>query len=93
MTAWAALAGLGTELGIPELEELPASIALAGTEGARVRESLVARAASLHTHELAAAEATAGAATEAMSAPVALLALGFVAFLAFPAVMAVLMAS
>lgn len=89
-TPWAALAELGVELGVKELEELAASVALAGTEGARVRESLVAKAVSLRVHELAAAEAKASSATEAMSVPVALLAMGFIAFLAFPAVMAVL---
>ena len=92
-TPWAALASLGAELGVEELEALAASVALAGTEGARVRESLVAKAASMRVHELAAAEARASAATEAMSVPVALLALGFIAFLAFPAVMAVLLVS
>lgn len=88
-TPWAALGDLGAELGVGELEELAASVALAGTEGARVRESLVAKAASLRAHELAAAEARASSATEAMSVPVALLALAFIAFLTFPAVMAV----
>lgn len=92
-TPWAALGDLGAELGVEELGELAASVALAGTEGARVRESLVAKAASLRAHELAAAEAAASQATEAMSVPVALLALGFIAFLAFPAVMAVLTVS
>lgn len=92
-TPWAALASLGAELGVEELEALAASVALAGTEGARVRESLVAKAASMRAHELSAAEARASAATEAMSIPVALLALGFIAFLAFPAVMAVLLVS
>lgn len=89
-TPWAALASLGTELGVEEFGELASSVALAGTEGARVRESLVAKAATLRAHELASAEAKAASATEAMSVPVALLALGFVVFLAFPAVMAVL---
>lgn len=87
---WAALARLGEELGVQEFQELAASVELAGTEGARVRESLVAKAASLRAHELATAEAKAASATEAMSVPVALLAMGFVIFLAFPAVMAVL---
>lgn len=92
-TPWAALRELGAELGVEELEGLAANVALAGTEGARVRESLVTKAASLRAHELAAAEARASSATEAMSVPVALLALGFIVFLAFPAVMAVLLVS
>ena len=89
-TPWEALGQLGAELDVRELEELAASVALAGTEGARVRESLVAKAASLRVHELARAEADAGATTEHMSFPVALLALGFFLLIGYPAVAAVL---
>jgi Flp pilus assembly protein TadB len=89
-TPWAVLGRLGAELGVIELEELAATMSLAGTEGARVRDSLVAKAASLRTHELARAEAEAGAATEHMSFPVALLALGFFVLIGYPAVAAVL---
>lgn len=90
VSPWSALERLGSELSIPELHELASTISLAGTEGARVRASLVAKAASMRAHELAEAEAKANRATEAMSAPVALLAIGFVVFLGFPAVMGVL---
>jgi len=48
-TPWSALGRLGTELGIGELSELAASVSLAGTEGAKVRASLAAKAASLRT--------------------------------------------
>jgi len=89
-TPWAALGRLGADLGVHELEELAATVSLAGTEGARVRDSLVAKAASLRTHELARIEAEAGAATEQMSFPVALLALGFFVLIGYPAVAAVL---
>lgn len=50
-TPWAALGELGAELGVEDLQELAANVALAGTEGARVRESLVAKAASMRAHE------------------------------------------
>jgi tight adherence protein C len=90
LSPWSALERLGEELLVPDLCELASSVALAGTEGARVRASLVAKAASMRTHELAEAESKANRATEAMSAPVALLAIGFVVFLGFPAVMGVL---
>ena len=90
MSPWSALERLGEELSVPELCDLASSVSLAGTEGARIRASLVAKAASLRSHELAEAEAKANRATEAMSAPVALLAIGFVVFLGFPAVMGVL---
>ena len=89
-TPWAALGQLGQELGVGELSELAASVALAGTEGAKVRASLAAKAASLRTHELAEAETADQAATERMSLPVVLLFAGFLLFLGYPAVEKVL---
>ncbi len=85
-TPWAALARLGEELGVGELCELGASVGLAGTEGARVRESLVAKASSLRAHELSEAESAAQSASERMSLPVVLLFVGFLIFLGYPAV-------
>lgn len=85
-TPWAALARLGDELGVDELSELAASISLAGTEGARVRESLAVKASSLREHALAAAESEAQATTEKMALPVVLLFLGFLILIGFPAV-------
>ena len=52
---------------------LAASVSLAGTEGAKVRQSLAAKAAALRTHQLTDAEGSAQAATERMSLPVVLL--------------------
>jgi tight adherence protein C len=69
---------------------LAASVSLAGTEGAKVRASLAAKAASLRTHELAEAETADQAATERMSLPVVLLFAGFLVFLGYPAVEKVL---
>lgn len=89
-TPWAALARLGAELGVPELGELAASVSLAGTEGARVRDSLAAKATSLRDHALATAEAEAQAATERMALPVVLLFVGFLLLIGYPAVDAVL---
>ena len=87
---WAALGRLGTELGVDELSELAASVALAGTEGAKVRASLAAKATSLRTHQLAEAETADQAASERMSLPVVLLFAGFLFFIGFPAVERVL---
>jgi len=89
-TPWVALARLGDELGVAELVELGASAGLAGTEGAKVRASLAAKAESLRAHQLAEAEAAAQAATERMSLPVVLLFAGFLIFIGFPAVARVL---
>ncbi|ANN21142.1 secretion system protein [Amycolatopsis orientalis] len=89
-TPWNTLRRLGEELGITELAELAASISLAGTEGARVRASLAAKAQALRTHQVTDAETDAQAATERMALPVTALFLGFLAFIAYPAVLQVL---
>jgi Flp pilus assembly protein TadB len=85
-TPWAALEALGRELRVPELVELATTVQLAGTEGARIRQSLTARAASLRRHEQAEAESAANAMTERLFLPGALLLLGFLLFIGFPAV-------
>jgi Flp pilus assembly protein TadB len=84
-TPWSTLGQLGAELDVPQLSELAASVSLAGTEGARVRASLAAKAAALRTRELTDAEGDAQAATERMSLPVVLLFAGFLLFIGFPA--------
>jgi hypothetical protein len=89
-TPWATLRQLGEELDVTELAELAASVSLAGTEGAKVRASLAAKAGALRTHQITDAEGNATAATERMSLPVMLLFLGFLAFIAYPALTQVL---
>jgi tight adherence protein C len=89
-TPWAGLRQLGDELDVAELSELAASVSLAGTEGARVRQSLAAKAAALRAHQLTAAEGNAQAATERMSLPVMVLLLGFLVFIIYPALTQVL---
>ncbi len=89
-TPWAALGRLGRRLGVAELSELAASLSLAGTEGAKVRASLSAKATSLRTHQLAEAETADQAATERMALPVVVLFAGFLFFLGYPAVVKVL---
>jgi Flp pilus assembly protein TadB len=89
-TPWARLGRLGQDLAVPELGELAASAALAGDEGARVRNSLAAKARSLRLHGLADIETAAQAATERMTLPVVLLMLGFIVFLVYPAIEQVL---
>jgi len=89
-TPWATLRQLGEELDVTELSELAASVSLAGTEGAKVRTSLAAKASALRTHQITDAEGDAQAATERMSLPVMALFLGFLAFIAYPALTQVL---
>jgi Flp pilus assembly protein TadB len=84
-TPWAALARLGTEIKVDELVALASSVSLAGTEGARVRESLAVKATSLRDHALAEAEAEAESATEKMAVPVVLLFAGFLILVGYPA--------
>jgi tight adherence protein C len=82
---WAALGRLGDDLGIPELVELAATLQLAGTEGARIRQALQARAVTLRRHEQADAESAANATTERLFVPGALLLVGFLLFVGYPA--------
>ncbi|HUC36258.1 MAG TPA: type II secretion system F family protein [Acidimicrobiales bacterium] len=83
---WEALARLGADLGVDELPELAAAVGLAGTQGARIRSTLTAKAASIRRHELADVEAQANAVTERLFLPGALLLIGFLLFIGYPAV-------
>lgn len=82
---WSALGQLGDELRITELSELAAALSLAGTEGARVRASLTAKAAAMRHRAGAEAEGKANAATERMALPGMVMAIGFVVFVFYPA--------
>lgn len=83
---WDTFAELAGELDVPELAELAASVALAGSQGARIRASLAAKADTLRGHQVAETEAAAESATERMTIPVAVLLFGFLLFVAYPAV-------
>lgn len=85
-----ALTHLGHTLGLVELEEFGAAVALASSSGSRLRESLAARSDALRVRELARVQAQAASATERMTFPVVALALGFLVILGFPAVSRVL---
>ena len=82
---WSALSRLGVELDLPDLVEAASSVALAGTEGARIRRSLEAKARGVRARQLAEAEAAAAAATERMAIPTALLLLAFTLLIGYPA--------
>lgn len=83
---WDTFADLGAELGVAELGELAASVSLAGSHGARIRQSLAAKADSLRGHQIAETESAAESATERMTIPVAVLLFGFLVFIAWPAI-------
>jgi Flp pilus assembly protein TadB len=87
---WASLGRLAERIGSIELAELAGAVSLAGREGARVRSTLVAKAASYREHELAEAEADAQAASERMGGPVVLMFFGFILLIGYPAMATVL---
>ena len=65
-TPWAALGDLGREIGLPELEELSGALVLAADDGAKIRTSLSARAATLRRRELTEAEGQEGEKSQSM---------------------------
>ena len=85
-TPWNALSRLGRELGVVELVELASAVSLAGTEGARVKSTLAAKAGSIRRHELADAETEANTITDRLFLPGVLLLIGFLIFIGYPAV-------
>jgi tight adherence protein C len=89
-TPWSALGSLGEELRIDELRDLAASLALVAEDGARVRESLAARASSMRRRELADSEGRAGESSQSMLVAQLLLCVGFLIFLMYPALVGVL---
>lgn len=82
---WQALGNLGEELGVEELKDLSASLALVADDGAKVRESLASRAETMRHRELAEIEGSAGEKSQSMLVAQLLLCAGFLVFLIFPA--------
>ncbi|GAA2843671.1 type II secretion system F family protein [Kribbella solani] len=86
ITPWAALGQLGEELSIDELRDLSTALALVAEDGAKVRESLTARAVSMRRRELAETEGRAQTRSQSMLMAQMLLCVGFLLFLTYPAV-------
>ena len=84
---WFGLGQLGSRIGVSELEELEASMTLAGG-GAQVRDSLAAKAAAMRMRDLADIESEAQARSETMVLPVALMFAGFLVLIGYPALAA-----
>jgi tight adherence protein C len=89
-TPWSALGQLGQDMGIDELRDMAAALALVADDGAKVRDSLSARAASLRRRELSEIEGRAQARSQSMLVAQLLLACGFLVFLIYPAIVRVL---
>ncbi|HTT51626.1 MAG TPA: type II secretion system F family protein [Streptosporangiaceae bacterium] len=83
---WQALGELGEEVRVDELRDLAAALSLVAEDGAKVRESLTARAASLRRRELADLEGQAGEKSQSMLVAQMLLCAGFLIFLTYPVV-------
>ncbi|RFU85201.1 type II secretion protein F [Streptomyces triticagri] len=87
---WHELGELGTRTGVRELTELASTVALAGSEGAKIRVSLEAKAGAMRTRSLTEADGAAQSATERMSLPLVVLFAGFLIFIGYPALQSVL---
>jgi pilus assembly protein TadC len=83
---WTALAGLARETGVSELADVADIAEVAGHEGAKILETLTARAASMRSQALASDRAKAGSRSTTMVVPIALLGAGFLLLLIFPIV-------
>jgi Flp pilus assembly protein TadB len=87
---WAALTELGERIAVPELRDLGMLVRLVAHDGARVRQTLTARAATIRRRELAEAEGSAGERDESMRIAQVLIGFGFVVFIGYPAVVNIL---
>jgi tight adherence protein C len=87
---WQALTDLGERIGVGELRDLGSLVRLVGRDGARVRTTLTARAATMRRRELAEAEGLAGQKEQSMRLAQALIGFGFITFISYPAIVAVL---
>lgn len=82
---WDTLGVLGQRLGVTELVELKQSMTLAG-DGARVRQSLRAKAESMRDEDRAAQETEAEKRSESMVLPIAMTFAGFLLLIGYPAI-------
>lgn len=87
---WHEIGELGRHSDVRELTELAATVSLAGSEGAKIRASLEAKASAMRTRRLTENDGAAQAATERMSLPVVVLFTAFLIFIGFPAMHKVL---
>jgi Flp pilus assembly protein TadB len=88
-STWEVFEELGIELGIDELRELAASISLAGESGAKIKESLSAKADAMRAAQAAQIETDAERQTEKMIVPVVVLIVGLVLFIGYGAMEAI----
>jgi tight adherence protein C len=82
---WDSLRELGHRTRVDSLEEVAHSVQLAGEHGARIRQSLGAKAHALRARNLARIEHEAEQRTERMGLPVVVLFIGFILLVGYPA--------
>lgn len=85
-TPWVALGDLGRDIGLEELQDLSGALSLAADDGAKIRSSLSARAATMRRKELTQAEGEEGEKSQSMLVAQMLISTAFLIFLAYPAV-------
>ncbi len=90
MTPWQALGVLGEEINVAELADLAAALALVADDGAKVRQSLSARAGSMRSREISAIEGRAGQNSQTMLIAQLSFCLGFLVFLIYPSAVQVI---
>ena len=83
---WEGLADLAKVTGVQELADLAEIAEVAGHEGARILQTLTARAESMRAEALAATKAKASSRSTTMVVPIAMLGAGFLLLLVFPVV-------
>ncbi|RFS85958.1 hypothetical protein D0T12_04785 [Actinomadura spongiicola] len=81
---WRALADLGEQINVSDLIDLAHTAQIAGNEGARMHDVLVAKITAMRHEASAAARSEANARTTAAWVPTSLLMLGFVILIGFP---------
>ncbi|WP_211270983.1 type II secretion system F family protein [Streptomyces yerevanensis] len=82
---WPHLGDLGRRLAVGDLTELASTLNLAGSEGAKIRGSLAAKARAMRRRRISEADGDAQAATEQMSLPVVGLFAAFLLLIGYPA--------
>ncbi len=90
MTPWQALGVLGEEINVAELADLASALALVADDGAKVRQSLSARAGSMRSREISTIEGRAGQNSQTMLIAQLSFCLGFLVFLIYPSAMQVI---
>lgn len=85
-TPWQALGGLAEEVKVDELRDLATALSLVADDGAKIRESLTARAASLRRRQLTDLEGQAGERSQSMLVAQMVLVMGFLVFLVYPVI-------